>query len=128
MTDYSWYNRLTREFIEKEFDFWPEQIDRPKLKPCPYCNKPAVSFFDFVDFGDDPGGGNCFFAGCPDCGIIYHGLWFPKYAAEEWNSYCEEIEEATQDFKQFLTEHGFILIEAENQKQAKQIYEEWKEG
>ena len=70
---------------KENHEFWPEAVNRPHLEPCPICGKPAESWFDFVDLPDDPGGGNGFFVGCRECDIVFHSLWTPDMAAENWN-------------------------------------------
>ena len=81
---------VSNEYVKKYCDFWPERVERPKLEDCPLCGGRALSWFDFVDLDDDTGGGNGFFVGCPDCGVIFPSLWFPTHAAERYNAWAKE--------------------------------------
>lgn len=69
-----------------EREYWPKDEKRPELKPCPFCGGPGKSWFMFVDLPDDPGGGNGYFVGCPDCDVVFHSLWSPDLAAYNWNN------------------------------------------
>ena len=86
---------VSNEYVKKHFDYWPERVERPELAPCPLCGGWALSWFDFVDLDDDPGGGNGFFVGCPDCTVVFASLWTPDDAAERYNLWAEgkELEE-----------------------------------